>query len=472
MATRDDELCFLSASDLARRIRRREVSPVEVVSAVLDRIERLDPRLNAFCTRMDRQARADAQRAEDAVLRSEDLGPLHGVPVSVKDNIYVKDCRTTFGSKLLESDVTLFDAPLVERLRAAGAILIGRTNSPEFGWKGVTDNRVFGTTRNPWNLDLTPGGSSGGAAAAVASGLGPIGIGTDGGGSLRIPASFCGLVGHKPSFGRVPTWPGVSVGNLRHLGGITRTVTDTALLLNVIAGPDERDAGSLPAEKVDYVSELTRGSDGARIAVSPDLGYATLHPDVAAHFENGVRALDETGAVVERVELDWTDPYECWKVFFYGAAASRLGRGITEHGGLLDPGLRKAVEAAVQLSGLDFSDALIARDEFWQRVRTLFESYDLLVTPTLAVPPFPVDQDNAEPLTAEPQGELQWTQFTYPFNLTGQPAVSVPCGWTESGLPIGMQIVGRRFDDATVLRAARAFEMARPWHEQWPTLPE
>jgi aspartyl-tRNA(Asn)/glutamyl-tRNA(Gln) amidotransferase subunit A len=467
-----DDLCFLSAFELAARIRQRDVSPVEVTRAILERVDRLDPHLNAFCTRLDEEALAAAQRAEFAVVRGDSLGPLHGVPVSIKDNIYVKGCRTTFGSKLLENDVTSVDAPLVERLRAAGAILIGRTNSPEFGWKGVTDNRVFGITRNPWNLDLTPGGSSGGASAAVASGLGPIGIGTDGGGSLRIPASFCGLVGHKPSFGRVATWPGVSIGALRHLGGITRTVTDTALLLNVIAGPDERDASSLPADAIDYVAELDRGVDGVRIAFSPDLGYSTVHPDVAQQVALGAEAFSETGARVERVDLDWSDPYECWKVFFYGAAAARLGRELDQHGDLLDPGLRSAAEEAVKLTGLDSSAALVARDEFWQRVRVLFESYDLLITPTLAVPPFPVGQDNADPLTDEPQGELQWTQFTYPFNLTGQPAVSVPCGWTDDGLPIGMQIIGRRFDDALVLRAARAFEIARPWHDRRPIFPE
>lgn len=467
-----EELCYCSAFDLAMRIRQRDVSPVEVTSAILERVNRLNPHLNAFCTRMDEEALAEAQRAEVAVTRGDQLGPLHGVPVSIKDNIYVKGCRTTFGSKLLENDVNSVDAPLVERLRAAGAILIGRTNSPEFGWKGVTDNRVFGVTRNPWNLNLTPGGSSGGASAAIASGLGPIGIGTDGGGSLRIPASFCGLVGHKPSFGRVPTWPGVSIGALRHLGGITRTVTDSALLLNVISGPDERDATSLPADNVDYVAELDRGVDGVRIAFSPDLGYSTVHAEVARQVASGAEVFCETGASVERVDLDWEDPYECWKVFFYGAAAARLGRELDQHGDLLDPGLRPAVEEAVKLTGLESSAAIVARDEFWQRVRVLFESYDLLVTPTLAVPPFPVGQDNATPLTDEPQGELQWTQFTYPFNLTGQPAVSVPCGWTDEGLPIGMQIIGRRFDDALVLRAARAFEIARPWHDRWPTFSE
>ena len=222
----DEELCYLSAGALAAAIRDRDISPLEVTRAVLDRIERLNPRLNAFCTSMAESALEDAHRADDAVASGAELGPLHGVPVSIKDNLYVRGVRTTFGSKLLEHNVTDEDAPIIARLRQAGAILIGRTNSPEFGWKGVTDNRLFGVTRNPWNLDLTPGGSSGGAAAAVASGMGPVGVGTDGGGSLRIPASFCGLVGHKPSFGRVPTHPGVSVGSLRHIGAITRTGAD------------------------------------------------------------------------------------------------------------------------------------------------------------------------------------------------------------------------------------------------------
>ena len=467
-----NELCWMSAFELAARIRNGSVSPVDVTRAILDRLEEWNPHLNAVCTRMDEEAIEAAKQAEQLVRESEFIGPLHGVPVTIKDNLYVKDSRTTFGSKLLENGVTGFDCPLVERLRDAGSILIGRTNSPEFGWKGVTDNLVFGITRNPWNLDLTPGGSSGGGSACVAAGIGPIAIGTDGGGSLRIPASFCGLVGHKPSYGRVPTWPGVSVGSMRHLGGMTRNVIDSALLLNVIAGPDERDADSLPAESIDYVLELDRGIEGLRVGFSPNLGYATVHPDVAAAVKTGAEALSETGAFVEQVDLDWPDPWDCWKVFFYGGAAARLGRDINKVGEQLDPGLRRAVEEAVKLSSLDYTDALAERDVFWHRVRTLFESYDLLVTPPLAVPPFPVGQDNADPLTDEPQGELQWTQFTYPFNLTGQPAVSVPCGWTDENLPIGLQIVGPRFDDAVVLRAARALEQVQPWHDRRPNLQE
>src|SRR5579863_9120300 len=243
-----DEFAFMSAVELAAAIRERKVSPVELTKATLARIEKLNPRLNVFVTVPSEQALCSAAKAEDAVMRGDQLGPLHGVPFHVKDNLYVAGSRTTFGSKLFETNVTADDCPAVKRLKGAGMIMIGRTNTPEFGWKGVTDNRVFGITRNPWNTELTPGGSSGGAAAAVAAGLGPIGLGTDGGGSLRIPAAFCGVVGFKASFGRMPNWPGSSGAILRHIGVITRTVGDQAAALDVMAGPDSRDLLSLPAE--------------------------------------------------------------------------------------------------------------------------------------------------------------------------------------------------------------------------------
>jgi aspartyl-tRNA(Asn)/glutamyl-tRNA(Gln) amidotransferase subunit A len=466
----DLQLWSMSAVEMADAVRTGDVSAQVLIDSVLARIDQLNPRLNAYCTLMADEARDAANQADADLAAGVEVGPLHGVPVSIKDNLYVKDSRTTFGSKLQENDVTREDCPLVERLRRAGAIIIGRTNSPEFGWKGVTDNRVFGITRNPWNLDLTPGGSSGGGSAAVAAGLGPIGIGTDGGGSLRIPAAFSGLVGHKPSYGRVATWPGVSVGSLRHIGGMTRTVEDSALLLDVIAGPDDRDPESLPATDVSYLSEIERGIEGVRVAWSPDLGYATVDPEVARLCEQAAMRLFDAGAIVEHVNLDWNDPYDSWRVFFYGAAAARLGRIVGEQGHLLDPGLRACVEDAVRMTGLDYSDALTARNEFWHDVRRVYESFDLLLTPTLPVPPFAVGQDNADPLPGQDFGELQWVQFTYPFNLTGQPACSIPAGWTESGLPVGLQIVGRRFDDALVLRAARAFEQVQPWRDRWPEL--
>lgn len=465
-----DEFTFMSAVELAAAIRERKVSPVDLTKSTLARIERLNPRLNAFVTLPSEQALCSAAKAEDAVMRGDRLGPLHGVPLHVKDNLYVAGSRTTFGSKLFETNVTADDCPAVKRLRAAGMIVIGRTNTPEFGWKGVTDNRVFGITRNPWNINLTPGGSSGGAAAAVATGLGPIGLGTDGGGSLRIPASFCGVFGFKASFGRVPNWPGSGGAVLRHIGAITRTVADMAAALDVMAGPDPGDLLSLPAAGVGYAAELDEGVRGKRIAYSPNLGYARVEPEVAAICQRAARRFAEAGAHVEEVELDWRDPYEAWSVFFFGTAAASLEKKLPAQGDLLDPGLRKVVEQGLKLRGVDYANAQASRHDFWEQVRRVYERFDLLLSPTLAVPPFAVGQDDADPLDGERLGPLQWTRFTYPFNLMGQPAASVPAGSTKAGLPVGLQIIGDRHADLLVLQAARAWEQVQPWNDKRPGL--
>lgn len=463
-----NDLAFASAVELAAEIRARKVSPVEVTRAVLARIQKHNPGLNALVTVPEGAALCAAAKAEEAVMRGDKLGPLHGVPLHVKDNLYVADSRTTFGSKLFENNVTAEDCPAAKRLREAGMILIGRSNTPEFGWKGVTDNRVFGATRNPWNTDLTPGGSSGGAAAAVAAGLGPIGLGTDGGGSLRIPASFCGVVGFKPSFGRVPNWPGGGGAILRHIGVITRTVGDQAAALDVMAGPDARDLLSLPSEKADFASELDRGIRGKRIAYGPDLGYARVDPEVATICQKAAERFAEAGAHVETVKLDWRDPYETWSVFFFGTAAASMESKLATQGDLLDPGFSHVVERGLKLRGVDFANALGARQEFWDRVRRIYERFDLLLSPTLPVPAFAVNQDDANPLAGEQLGPLQWTRFTYPFNLTGQPVASIPAGWTKSGLPVGLQLIGDRHADLAVLQAARAWEQVQPWSEKRP----
>ncbi len=463
-----DDLAFDSAVALAAAIRTRKVSPLEVTRffAVLARIKRLNPGLNALVTVPEGAALCAAGKAEEAVMRGDKLGPLHGVPLHVKDNLYVADSRTTFGSKLFEQNVTAEDCPAVARLRAAGMILVGRSNTPEFGWKGVTDNRVFGATRNPWNTDLTPGGSSGGAAAAVAAGLGPIGLGTDGGDSLRIPASFCGVVGFKPSFGRVPNWPGSGGAMLRHIGAITRTVGDQAAALDVMAGPDARDLLSLPAAGAGFVAELDRGIRGKRVAYSPELGYARVDPEVAAICRRAAERFVETGAQVESIELDWRDPYETWSVFFFGTAAASMEQKLAMQGDQLDPGFRRVVERGLKLRGVDFANALGARHDFWEQVRRVYERFDLLLCPTLPVPPFAVGQDDANPVEGENLGPLQWTRFTYPFNLTGQPAASVPAGFTKAGLPVGLQIIGDRHADLVVLQAARAWELVQPWQQR------
>lgn len=464
----DDELGFLSAVELAALVRARKLSPVEVVQGTLARIERHNPALNAYVTLHAEEALAAAAQAEAAVMAGQPLGPLHGVPLHVKDNLHVAGSRTTFGSKLMEDNVTAHDCPAVGRLRQAGMILVGRTNTPEFGWKGVTDNRVFGITRNPWNTSLTPGGSSGGASAAVAAGLGPIGLGTDGGGSLRIPASFCGVFGFKASFGRIPSWPASGGAVLRNAGAITRTVADMAAALDLMAGPDPRDLLCMPAAEMQVTAGLEQGIRGQRIAYSPNLGYGRVEPEVAAICRRAAERFAETGARVEEVALDWPDPYDPWTVYFYGAIAALLEKKLPARGDLLDPGLRRAVEAGLALRGVDFPNALLARQNFWEKAGRLFERFDLLLCPTLAVPPFAAGQDDPDPLEGERLRPLQWVRFTYPFNLTGQPAASVPAGWTRNGLPVGLQIVGDRAADALVLRAARAWEQVQPWAARRP----
>jgi aspartyl-tRNA(Asn)/glutamyl-tRNA(Gln) amidotransferase subunit A len=470
IAMPDDELTRLSAVELAAMIRARKVSSVDVMKATLARIERQNPAINAFVTLHTEEALCNAQKADEALASGQKVGPLHGVPLHVKDNLYVAGSRTTFGSKLTESNVTADDCPAVERLRTAGMILVGRTNTPEQGWKGVTDNRVFGITRNPWNVALTPGGSSGGGAAAVAAGMGPIGVGTDGGGSLRIPASFCGVFGFKPSFGRVPNWPGSGGAILRHIGTITRTVSDMAAALDVMAGPDPRDLLSLPATGERYLANLDKGIRGLRIGYSPNLGYARVVPEVAEICQKAALRFGEAGATVEPVLLDWKDPYEIWSVFFFGTAAGAVEKKLATAGESLDPGLRKVVEKGLKLRGVDFANALAARHEFWEQVRKVYEKFDLLICPTLPVPPFAVAQDDADAIDGEILGPLQWTRFTYPFNLTGQPAASIPAGWTKSGLPIGLQIIGNRHADLLVLQACRAWEQIQPWNDKRPKL--
>jgi len=466
----NEELVWQSAVEMAALIRTRKVSPVDLVKAIQAQIERHNPALNAIVTLHGEEALCAAKKAEEALLSGQRVGPLHGVPLHVKDNLFVAGSRTTFGSRLTETNVTAEDCPAVERLRRAGMILIGRTNTPEQGWKGVTDNRVFGATRNPWNTSLTPGGSSGGASAAVAAGMGPIGLGTDGGGSLRIPASFCGVFGFKPSFGRVPNWPGGGGAILRHIGTITRSVADMAAALEVMAGPDPRDLLSLPHTGERYLPHIDKGIRDCRVAYSSNLGYARVDPEVATICDRAALRLSESGAVVEKIELDWKDPYDAWSVFFFGSAAAALEKKLALQGELLDPGLRRVVEKGQQLRGIDFANALGARHEFWERVRSLYERFDLLVCPTLPVPPFAIGQDDANPVDGEKLGPLQWTQFTYPFNLTGQPAANVPAGWTQSGLPVGLQIVGNRHADLLVLQASRAWELIQPWQGRRPQL--
>jgi aspartyl-tRNA(Asn)/glutamyl-tRNA(Gln) amidotransferase subunit A len=462
------ELCWMTAAELAAAIRRKKISPVEVVDATLERIEQLKA-LNAYVTVDAEGARRAARAAERALTRKgARLGPLHGVPFSVKDLVFTKGVRTTFGTPLYRDHVPTQDAPTVERLKAAGAIMIGKTNTPTFGWVGVTDNLIFGVTRNPWNLQRTPGGSSGGAAAAVAAGLGPLAVGTDGGGSIRKPAAFCGIVGHKPSYGRWPIHPHGATWSLSNVGPMTRTVQDAALMMNACAGPDERDQYSLPADGVDYVKALRGSLKGLRVAYSDTLGFApAVDPQVREATARAARAFKDLGCIVDAVDPGWASPWECWRVIFLGGIATRLAPFLDRRDEI-DPGLLPLIEELLKSAPTRYVQAWFDRLAWWQQARAFFERWDLLLCPAVATAAFELGILWPTTVDGKPVDREAGSAFTFPFNMTGQPAATVPCGFTRDGLPIGLQIVGRRFADATVLRAAAAFEQARPWAQHRP----
>ncbi len=462
---------YTPAVEIATLIREKKLSPVEVIDSLLERIDRINPNINAYCTLVPDQAREDARKAEAAVTRGDSLGPLHGVPVSVKDLTATKGIRTVMGSRIYENSVPDEDAIIVERLRDAGAIVVGKTNTPEFGFMGVTDNRVFGLTRNPWNLDRHAGGSSGGAAAAVAAGLGPLATGSDGGGSIRIPSSFCGVFGLKPSYGRVPRGPGVpDWQTISHLGPITRTVSDAALMLCSIAGRDERDRHSLADETLDCHPLPDGDLKGVSIGWSADLGYAIVDPEVLEVTAAAARVFESTGATVDDAGIDIEHPGG-FAIIWAATFASRYASFLDEWRDQMDPRLVAMVERGADITAARYAEAATGREQFWQNIRPCFDKFDYLLTPTLAVAAF----DNTKFEVNEIAGTkgapaLDWTPFSFPFNYTGQPAASVPCGWTKDRLPIGLQIIGRRFDDVGVLRVAAAFEKATPWGDRRPDL--
>jgi len=455
------DLCTRSAADLIDLYRTRRASPVEVTSAILQRIETLNPVLNAFCF-VAPDALEQARRSESRWMRGAPQGALDGVPVSIKDLLLTAGWPTRRGSKTVDpAGPWLDEAPAVSRLRESGAVLLGKTTTPEFGWKGVTDSPLTGITRNPWNPAKTPGGSSGGGAAAVAAGMGPLTIGTDGGGSIRIPCAFTGLFGLKPSFGRVPAWPLSPFGTVAHLGPMTRTVADAALMLNVIAQPDARDWYALPHDGRDFLEGIDEGVRGWRIGYSATLGHASVTPEVAAMVERAARRFAELGAHVEDVAVDCAGVDETFRRHWFSGAAYLLRNFTVQQKALMDPGLVAVAEEGARIGMLDLLDAAQQRAALGARMNLFHQTYDLLLTPTLPLEAFDAGLDVADVLKGT--GWAEWTPFSYPFNLTQQPAASVPCGLTKNGLPVGLQIVGPRYADARVLRAARAFESLQPF---------
>ncbi len=399
------DLCWLPATEMAAAIRARKLSPVELVDALIGRIHQLNPAVNAYCTLAEEAARQAARAAEAAVLRGDNMGLLHGVPVSIKDLLFTSAVRTMRGSRIYEQFVPDHDAPSVAKLKASGAILLGKTTTPEFGWKGATDSPLTGVSRNPWNRARSCGGSSGGAAAAVAAGMGPLAVGTDGAGSIRIPASFCGIVGLKPSRGR-----------------------------------------------------------------SVDLGYAPVEPEIAQICASAAQVFaGDLGCVVEEAAPGFLDPVQSLQILWATGLAAALGPYLAQWGDQMDPGLVELIHSAEPLSATDYAAAVMERDALWNRVHHFFARYDLLVTPTMPTTAFAAGVPIPAVVAGRSTIGFGYTPFTYPFNMTGQPAITVPCGVAADGLPVGLQIVGRRFADATVLRAAAAFEAARPWADRMPS---
>lgn len=476
-----NELTTLSAIEQATLIREKRLSPVELLHAVADRIRDLNPHLNAYCTLTLEAAERDAREAEKQVMRGEPLGPLHGVPASIKDLISTAGIRTTYGSRIYRDLVPEEDDVAVERVREAGAILVGKTNTPEFGYQAVCNSPLFGASRNPWNPDRTTGGSSGGSAAAVASGMGALSLGSDGGGSLRIPASLCGIVAIKPTFGLVPVYPsardpslpgGSSWETLDHIGPMTRNVHDNALLLSILAGYDHRDRHSLPARFSYDPESLDRGVRGLRVAYSLDWGWAKVEPEVRDLVSDAIRVFEEDlGCTVEEAHPPFAYTQDdFWKLVASEADLSGLRRLAEEHRSEMSASVIDLVETP--WTAEDLTDAKRERQRISNALHAFFEHYDLFLTPTLATAAFGHGLLGPEQIDGVPVKANAWIAFTHPFNLSGQPAISVPAGWTRDGLPVGLQIASRRLEDQRVLQAARAFEQARPWSHRWPELPK
>jgi Asp-tRNA(Asn)/Glu-tRNA(Gln) amidotransferase A subunit family amidase len=483
------DLCFLPATELATRIRRRDISPVEAVESYLRRIEERNPAVNAYTLVLAEQATDAARAAEAAVMSGRPLGPLHGVPVAIKDLDDVAGVPTSMGSLAVENRVPKTSAAAVERLLEAGAIVLGKTNTPEFGHKGITDNLRFGPTSTPWKIGYNSGGSSGGSAAAVAGGMAALGQGTDGGGSVRIPASFSGVVGFKPSFGRVPsvTRPDAFLWGhpLVHIGPLARTVGDAALMTSVMAGPHAGDPLALPDDGVDYL----RGAEGARrrfrVAFSPQLGDFPIDRRVAGVVRSAVEVLARSGVQVDEVKLDFGADHDTLARLWvrvisvhYGAIARHWKQEgvdlLGEHSEKLTPQFRQMLIDAETILAVDHALDDVLRTGVFVGLQSVFERYDLIVSPTLAIPPVrnasdgntigPTDigGDTVDPL-------IGWC-MTFPINFTGHPAISVPAGLTPEGLPVGLQIIGRSHADETVLALASRFELAQPWFQDYSGL--
>jgi aspartyl-tRNA(Asn)/glutamyl-tRNA(Gln) amidotransferase subunit A len=455
------EFDYMSASEMRLRVARKDISPVDLTRRALARADEVQPALNAFFELMPEDAMTAAQVAEDAVMQGDGLGALHGIPLSVKDLIAVGGVRFALGSKTMAENVAAEDAPAVERARAAGGIVIGKTTTSEFGCKPVGDSPLTGITRNPWNTDKTPGGSSAGAAAAVAAGVTPFALGTDGGGSVRIPSSFTGLAGIKGSFARVPVWPTSATPTLAHVGPLARSVRDAALLFSAIAGYDARDPFSIAGPVPDVLGASDESVEGMRVAYSPTLGYARPNEDVIKVVEAAVRKFEAVGAIVEQVDdVFEADPADLWTAEFYAGVGIKLRDFLENQRDMLDPAVADILEPALDQDMQDYYTKVFSRYALRDRMTELFTRYDVLLSPVLPVSSLEVGKNI--PDSHADRNLVSWVYYTYPFNLTGQPAGTVCAGLSADGMPVGVQAVGRYLDEASVVRAMAFVERMQP----------
>ncbi|MFN3974387.1 MAG: amidase [Dehalococcoidia bacterium] len=469
----NQDFTWLPGWRIRELIARRQVSPVEVARHFLERIDRLNARLNAFLTVTHEVALAQAREAEEAVMQGKPLGLLHGIPITVKDLFYTKGIRTTSGSLIFKDFVPQEDSVYVERVRKAGAIILGKTNTPEFGLLGSTENRLGEPCRNPWDPQRTAGGSSGGAGAAAAAGLAPLHIGSDGGGSVRIPCAFCGVFGIKPTQGRIPRYGGIGGWPLfSQVGPMTLDVRDSALLLQVLAGRDPRDPSSLRAPVPDYLAETEKGVRGLRIAWTPDYGYAPVEPAVREACRRAALALAELGAIVEDPPIALEETLDAFITIVGADTYANLGDIVWDDPSrriLLTPYARDVLQNGRQVTAKEYSRALQVRTRFISALEDIFEKYDLLVSPTMPIVAFPHGQPPQSIAGRPVHPWLGFLPFTYPINLAGFAAASVPCGFVD-GLPVGLHIVGKPLSEPLLLRAARALEQARPWTDKRPPI--
>ena len=472
-----EDICFMSAFEMGEKIKSQEISSSEITETIIERIGKINPLLNAYCTPTFELARETAKKADEEVKRGERLGLLQGITTSIKDLMQTKGIRTTFGSKLYEDFIPEQDDVAVGRLIKAGCVILGKTNTPEFGSIALTNNKLFGETKNPWDIERNSGGSSGGAASSVAGGIGPLALGSDGGGSIRVPSSCCGVYGLKPTYGRIPSYPriGIAFYSMDHYGPIVRYVKDAALMLNVMKGHYPGDNNSFPDDDIDYVKVLEDKPKKLKIGYSMTLGYGKiLEDEVKESVLNGIQKFEQYDWDVEDANLKIKKPESAFKTLVSVGYAYDLQKEFNSRLEDITPDLKGTIRLGLDNSAMNIGKARAQRKQVYELMYQYFKNYDILITPTLpcpAIKPGWLETGTTFPTIGKKSlSIMSWMTYTYPFNMTGLPAASIPSGWTDPGLPIGMQIVGKRYDEKTVLQVSKAFEEVSPWQEKRPKL--